>query len=588
MSTSSLTEAQIRRYASGESFRRGQDYHARGAVLSLVRRGNIIEAEVEGSNPHPYIVHCTFEERGAPSATCTCPYDWGGWCKHIVAACLSIIHDSEQIEERPALAALLADLDREQLLELLVKLAERDPSLPDTIEGLLVRTTIATKGRPVPLDPAMVRRQVQAAFQQSYNDDYDDYDNYWDEGEVDEAIFDDLEEILERIQSAIAADEGYNTLLSLQAFTEAFFDNRENLDYENYMPVELLEQIGKAWTEALLSTDLTAEERKFWIKKLDEWMLQLDEDEEYEGVFEAAQDAAARGWGYPPLQRVLQGESEQSAWEGEAPDYAEQLTTARLNVLERRGRFQEYVNLAKAEGHIEAYLKMLVRLGQSDEAVSYGLSNLETASQAFTFAQALDEQGEHELSLQVAEHGLSLPGIQTPLAKWLRERAVAANKPELALRAAVQVFQDEITLANYLRVRELAGERWEQMRDALRTHAKEKGLSDESITIFLHDGLIDDAIAAVHTFTSQTVLERLADAALPTRPEWAISVSRGRAETLIQQGAGNYEAAAHWLAKARAGYQRLGAMEEWRTYLSEVIQKHKRKYKLMREMEGLQ
>ena len=42
------------------------------------------------------------------------------------------------------------------------------------------------------------------------------------------------------------------------------------------------------------------------------------------------------------------------AWAGEAPAYADELAVARLNVLERRGRWQEYLYLAEAESQTEA------------------------------------------------------------------------------------------------------------------------------------------------------------------------------------------------------------------------------------------
>ncbi len=589
MSASSISESIIRQHASAESFRRGQDYYSQGVVLAVVRRGKIIEAQVEGSAPRPYTVRCSFDEHGEPHATCTCPYDWGGWCKHIVAACLTILHDEVLIEERPTLETVLSGLDRDQLQALLLKLAERDSSLPDVIEGLLVRTTIATGGRPAPVDPAMVRRQVKAAFQQSdYSDDYSDYeDEYWDdEGEIDDAILSALDEILDRIMALITADEGYGALLPLQAFTEGVLSEWESMDHETDMPGELLEHIGKVWTEALLSADLSSEERKFWIKKLDDWMVELEEAE-YGEVFEAAQEAAARGWDYPPLQAVLQGQSEQGTWEGEAPHYASELTTARLNILERRGRLQEYLYLAKAEGELEGYLTMLVRVGQIDEAVAYGMKHLRMADKAFTLAKALHAQGAREQSLQVAEHALTLQGVRTPLAKWLREEAVQAGKRDLALNAATLVFQEEVTLSNYLRIAEIAGEQWPQGREALLEYAREKSERNERIHIFLHEGLIDDAIASVGAYTSPATTEKVVDAAMPIRPNWAISACRGKAETLIQQGSSHYEDAARWLAKARAGYQQLGALLEWRAYLSELIGKHKRKYKLVKELEAL-
>jgi uncharacterized Zn finger protein len=86
-----ITETIIRQHASAESFQRGRDYFQQGAVLSLVQRGTTLQAEVEGSEALPYIVRCTFATDGTITATCTCAYDWGGWCKHIVATCLAAL-----------------------------------------------------------------------------------------------------------------------------------------------------------------------------------------------------------------------------------------------------------------------------------------------------------------------------------------------------------------------------------------------------------------------------------------------------------------------------------------------------------------
>lgn len=109
-----LTETSIRAGATVESFRRGQEYYDQGAVVFLARRGDVIEAEVEGSQPEPYSVRVEFDEGGVTMALCDCPYDWGGWCKHIVATLLACLHEPESIEERPPLEQLLSGLDRDQ------------------------------------------------------------------------------------------------------------------------------------------------------------------------------------------------------------------------------------------------------------------------------------------------------------------------------------------------------------------------------------------------------------------------------------------------------------------------------------------
>jgi uncharacterized Zn finger protein len=81
-----FSESAIRQRADGESFRRGQDYLSRGAVAGIVRRGEQITSEVEGSSYAPYQVVVYLDATGQiRAATCTCPYDYGGDCKHIVA-----------------------------------------------------------------------------------------------------------------------------------------------------------------------------------------------------------------------------------------------------------------------------------------------------------------------------------------------------------------------------------------------------------------------------------------------------------------------------------------------------------------------
>ena len=66
-----LTETTIRQHASAESFERGRNYYQQGAVLSLVQRGMVLQAEVEGSKSFPYTVSCTFDANGIIAATCT-------------------------------------------------------------------------------------------------------------------------------------------------------------------------------------------------------------------------------------------------------------------------------------------------------------------------------------------------------------------------------------------------------------------------------------------------------------------------------------------------------------------------------------
>src|SRR5262249_46063272 len=86
-------------------------------------------AEVEGSEFEPYQVSIRVHDGGVADAHCTCPYDWGGYCKHIVVVLLKFADANTKVVERKPLAQLLAGLDQARFIELLPKRAERDPEL---------------------------------------------------------------------------------------------------------------------------------------------------------------------------------------------------------------------------------------------------------------------------------------------------------------------------------------------------------------------------------------------------------------------------------------------------------------------------
>jgi uncharacterized Zn finger protein len=237
------------------------------------------------------------------------------------------------------------------------------------------------------LDPRQVRRQVYSAIHSL--DRMSGTAAYYQVG----AVVHEMGQILDEAWTLIEADDGRNALAILQALTEEYIHEWENLDDSDAEASDFFKELGPAWTEVLLSIDLTDQERKTWADRLDGWGGEIA-GYGVDPVFEAAATAVLQGWDYPPLQQVLQGTiPEQGAWEDEAPEYADDLTKARLHVLERRGRLQEYLYLAQAERQIEEYATMLVRIDRAQEAIAYGLKHIATTEQALTLAKALYEHG---------------------------------------------------------------------------------------------------------------------------------------------------------------------------------------------------
>ncbi|CCM79607.1 SWIM zinc finger family protein [Rhizobium mesoamericanum] len=99
---------------------------------------------------------------GVAATRCSCPYDWGGACKHVVAVLLKYIAAPEAIAQRPSLGGMLEGLDREALVALLVRRAKEDRGLTGWLEAELVAGMASTGAQRTAVDPEPIRRQATA------------------------------------------------------------------------------------------------------------------------------------------------------------------------------------------------------------------------------------------------------------------------------------------------------------------------------------------------------------------------------------------------------------------------------------------
>lgn len=615
-----LTEAQIRQEASAESFARGAEYFRRGAVGTLILRGDQLHAEVEGSEYEPYRVTVSFDPAGARAASCTCPYDWGGWCKHIVATLLAFAAQPNNVERRPPLAELLAGLDREQLVAVLLRLAEDEAALVDAIEaqlipkaaqgaalvqlpavavdvpvgGVAVASGGVTPTRRTAVDVEGFKRQLRRVFRSQRADNYLAY----------QGILADLEPLVAQIRGFLDGDDARSALPLLEALTDEYSDAWVDFDDSDGELGAFFEQLGELWAEALLASNLKQAERKTWRERLEEWAA---EAEEYgcEGL-EIAVQAASEGWTGSWLDGAMQGEVRP----GTQPDtpYAAELTQIRLRILERSGYITEALRLAAAAGMYREQALILVRQGRGAEAAALGQRQISTPEDALVLAQTLREQGDPAGALAVAEHGFGLgesvagnSGLEfarARLAAWLVELAAGQGRVELALRAGTEALRVEPQLSLYRRLAELADAHpelveggWPALRERLLAALRASTIwrAPGRIEIFLAEGLIDDAIAALGKHPDSSSLVRVMDAAITTRPDWVISAATSNAERIVEAGdAKHYDSAIGWLRRARSGYEAAGRVQDWMAYVQQLRAKHIRKYKLVALLDGLE
>ena len=128
-----ITEDVILKRVTPKSFERGKGYYNSGMVEAVIQRGDRLFAEVLGSEIDLYHVGIALQGDDF-TASCTCAYDWGGYCKHVVAVLMTFLHDRELVAVGPPVEDLLSELDVYELRALVIGMVEFDPRLSEIID----------------------------------------------------------------------------------------------------------------------------------------------------------------------------------------------------------------------------------------------------------------------------------------------------------------------------------------------------------------------------------------------------------------------------------------------------------------------
>ncbi len=124
-----LTEDQIQDRCTKQVFARGEGYFYQEAIENAMFHDGTLSATCQGSEDTPYRVSVELTPTGIADAECSCPYDWGGDCKHIVALLLTYVHEPEEIRSLEPILTAIAEKPRATLLNIISELLKREPAL---------------------------------------------------------------------------------------------------------------------------------------------------------------------------------------------------------------------------------------------------------------------------------------------------------------------------------------------------------------------------------------------------------------------------------------------------------------------------
>ena len=123
----------IEQLAEPKIMERGKNYYEDGLIIGAVIRENKLEAFCHGSQI--YRVTATIAENKISMTDCTCPYDWGGICKHRVALLLTYLHEPGKFIERPTIAKLLAKKSKDDLIDLIEQMLAQHTTLIELVDS---------------------------------------------------------------------------------------------------------------------------------------------------------------------------------------------------------------------------------------------------------------------------------------------------------------------------------------------------------------------------------------------------------------------------------------------------------------------
>ncbi len=142
---------------------RGLDYFHDGAIGNPTLHDYTLSATCEGTDIEPYRVTVELTPTGIADADCSCLYDWGGDCKHIVALLLTYVHEPDAILSLEPVLTALAEKPKSNLLQVISELLRRAPELAPIAQAYSEVPVVPACTEPLPLVTGY-REQIDRLF----------------------------------------------------------------------------------------------------------------------------------------------------------------------------------------------------------------------------------------------------------------------------------------------------------------------------------------------------------------------------------------------------------------------------------------
>jgi len=566
------TESHVRELAGERSFERGKSYYRQGAILEPVRLGMELRADCQGSEYAPYQLSVTLAEGGIGEASCTCPYDWGGLCKHPVALLLTYVHTPEAFRVIPPMKQMLAERGKEELLAIIDEMIKREPELISVIE--LSAATQSAKS----VDVETYRRQVRRALRH-------------DSPRAIEKELRALRDAAARLAKAgdwLNAGAVYHVLLV--ETVHHYGEEIQMMDEDGDIAI-IMDEFAQGLGQCLKESNADSQTRRAWLEALLEAELA---DIELGGIDLApsARDAVlehATDEEWEWIEKRVRAEIAKSH------DWAREVLVRFLaEGQERHGQENAAAALIREMGTPQQRAFLLVDEGKTDEAVALARKHFtQLPGLMEQFADALVEAGAKDDALALMTEQAGKKNAYWNYIEWLVKHHRKHGDPQQALKWQQKVFAQHPSPEAFKVLREVSSKlgQWEQVRkSALDVLERQKNFG-LLIEIALDESDVPRALELLPRMKSgwgwgwQDYRWKVAEAAEKNHPPAAIALYKEIAEQAIERkNRSAYQEAIEYLKRVKKLYQRLKAQSDWDGYIQSLRTKYERLKALQEEL----
>ena len=574
-----LSVRDVRNWTNDRYYERGEGYYREDRIRCPHREGRTLRARCRGSRPSPYRVEIRLGDEGIARGTCSCPIGDGGRCKHAVALLLTWVEQPGAFENVEPLAHRLEEQSKQELITIIQRLVEREPSLESTVRLAL--------DRPESDRAVELRAYAEEAFAAGGHDSHD----YGYGREVAET----LDPLLERGEEQVAAEEWAAAETLYRTLAEVVCDRYDEVHDEEGDLIAVVHACAEGLGTLLTRVD-DPDLRGRVLEALLDIYLWNAESGGY-GAGTAAASALREHTTAEERRRAAETlrdhlpESPDEAADPDAPSprpgptsywdpdrWTRRVLGDLLLDLERdRLAPEDYLALCRRTGHWAECATRLLALERFEKAAD-AAAHL-PAHQLEPLLDQFVERGAPETARSLVEARLGNADEGVPsLRLWLYEHALSTEDYDHALQVARRRFRNRPSIETYEQVRRAAEplEQWEDVRADLLEHLREAARPTLRVQIHLHEDDPESALDLVEPFAAQartwafgvSFLSSVADAVAASHSEAATALYEECARRLIEErGRSNYAEAARLLRRARDLYEQRDEQAEWTAVL---------------------